>query len=338
MEYDNRLDKEYSPNKKSSDSSKEELEDQLRKNNSIKLIKLKDEYSKQKVIFIMGALICTFFWFGLIISIDNSQMECLTSILTFISLTILGVYIGKKISPMRDQIRRLEISLGKRGPYTVSRIERHPEGTFHLEYSEYYQPPKSPEEEYYDNLWFFAYWGDNKCLSKGMDGIIEDLDETDFPLNSKLTVSSMDFQYLPPEQRYIQLDIIGNELPPYIFRKSFSPMGVLSKSKKGYGDKSIILGAYSSEEDLRELVKRCGFIIQDEGKSPSNSTKRQGIPEDVQIFVWNRDGGKCVSCGSNENLEFDHIIPISKGGSNTARNIQLLCQACNRLKRNNIGG
>jgi len=36
--------------------------------------------------------------------------------------------------------------------------------------------------------------------------------------------------------------------------------------------------------------------------------------------------------GSNERLEFDHIIPVSKGGSNTARNIELRCEACNRRK------
>jgi len=65
---------------------------------------------------------------------------------------------------------------------------------------------------------------------------------------------------------------------------------------------------------------------------------RTPIPEDVQILVWNRDGGKCVKCGGTENLEFDHIIPLSKGGSNTARNIQLLCEHCNRGKGAKIGG
>ena len=61
------------------------------------------------------------------------------------------------------------------------------------------------------------------------------------------------------------------------------------------------------------------------------------ISQDVKDDVWNRDGGKCVQCGSNENLEFDHIIPHSKGGANTYRNIQLLCQSCNRQKSDNIG-
>lgn len=65
---------------------------------------------------------------------------------------------------------------------------------------------------------------------------------------------------------------------------------------------------------------------------PESSSKRDAIPKQVQREVWRRDGGRCVECESLENLEFDHIIPVSKGGSNTARNIQLLCQECNRRK------
>ena len=77
-------------------------------------------------------------------------------------------------------------------------------------------------------------------------------------------------------------------------------------------------------------------IGQFQAKTRNEGYTRQSIPDDVKIFVWNRDSGKCVKCGSNENLEYDHIIPVSKGGSNTARNIQLLCQTCNRSKSNNI--
>ncbi|XOA43049.1 MAG: HNH endonuclease [Candidatus Nealsonbacteria bacterium] len=60
------------------------------------------------------------------------------------------------------------------------------------------------------------------------------------------------------------------------------------------------------------------------------------IPQDIQEAVYERDEGKCVYCGSRRNLEFDHIIPLAKGGSNTANNIQLLCQKCNRQKSSNF--
>lgn len=63
---------------------------------------------------------------------------------------------------------------------------------------------------------------------------------------------------------------------------------------------------------------------------------REPIPEAVRHEVWRRDQGRCVECGSQERLEFDHLIPHSKGGSNTARNIRLLCEPCNRAKSDRI--
>ena len=69
----------------------------------------------------------------------------------------------------------------------------------------------------------------------------------------------------------------------------------------------------------------------------NEKVRSRHIPQSVKDKVWNRDGGKCVECGSNEDLEFDHIIPHSKGGANTYRNIQLLCEPCNRAKSAKIG-
>jgi hypothetical protein len=62
------------------------------------------------------------------------------------------------------------------------------------------------------------------------------------------------------------------------------------------------------------------------------AVRRQPIPERVRHEVWRRDQGRCVDCGSRERLEFDHIVPISRGGSNTARNLELRCESCNRRK------
>lgn len=71
-----------------------------------------------------------------------------------------------------------------------------------------------------------------------------------------------------------------------------------------------------------------------EGKKEEERSRH--IPQHVKREVWRRDMGRCVDCGSRINLEYDHIIPFSKGGSNTVRNIELLCEKCNRSKSNNI--
>jgi 5-methylcytosine-specific restriction endonuclease McrA len=69
-----------------------------------------------------------------------------------------------------------------------------------------------------------------------------------------------------------------------------------------------------------------------ENVEQADLARRERIPDSVRLFVWQRDQCKCVKCGGAEKLEFDHIIPIAKGGSNTERNIQLLCEQCNRAK------
>lgn len=61
-------------------------------------------------------------------------------------------------------------------------------------------------------------------------------------------------------------------------------------------------------------------------------TTREVIPENIRSQVWRRDLGKCVTCGSKQNLQFDHIIPVSKGGATSALNLQLLCRSCNQKK------
>ena len=66
--------------------------------------------------------------------------------------------------------------------------------------------------------------------------------------------------------------------------------------------------------------------------APVGERAKRAIPQDVKIAVSARDGGRCRQCGSTQQLHFDHVIPISRGGANTVANIQLLCGACNRVK------
>ena len=49
-----------------------------------------------------------------------------------------------------------------------------------------------------------------------------------------------------------------------------------------------------------------------------------------EVMAWPLSGS--ANCGSDELLQFDHVIPVALGGSSTADNLQLLCAPCNRDK------
>ena len=56
------------------------------------------------------------------------------------------------------------------------------------------------------------------------------------------------------------------------------------------------------------------------------------IPSEVRKYVFDRDDGQCQHCGATQNLALDHIIPLSRGGLNTEKNLQVICAPCIRSK------
>jgi hypothetical protein len=108
-------------------------------------------------------------------------------------------------------------------------------------------------------------------------------------------------------------------------------------------DPSLEAGEVQALVDAKELkrqraIGRARVVVSSRPVTPSapDTPARLAIPSDVKMFVWQRDGGECVECGSKDELEFDHIIPLSMGGAKTARNLQLLCAPCNQSKGGNL--
>lgn len=115
----------------------------------------------------------------------------------------------------------------------------------------------------------------------------------------------------------------------------FRGFGYLEKGQFSKAKADFVNALDAGATPERALIIQTVMLeIAQESESTHNA--REPIPDDVKMFVWNRDGGRCVKCGSQTRLEFDHIIPVSNGGSSTARNIQLLCESCNRSKSDSI--
>lgn len=72
-------------------------------------------------------------------------------------------------------------------------------------------------------------------------------------------------------------------------------------------------------------------------KSRIKSKRRKtNVPRGMRHEVFKRDNYTCVECGATKKdgatLHIDHIIPVSKGGSDELSNLQTLCSDCNLNK------
>jgi hypothetical protein len=93
-----------------------------------------------------------------------------------------------------------------------------------------------------------------------------------------------------------------------------------------------------SEQNWKTLIdQELGVTQPEEGTTAEIARLDRQISVEVRREVWRRDQGRCTTCGSQDRLEFDHIIPVAIGGSNTVRNVQLLCECCNREKGATLG-
>ena len=147
------------------------------------------------------------------------------------------------------------------------------------------------------------------------------------PVPGRLIVTSKQVHFVSPEGGWvIKLKSI--------LRVEQDVTGVYLElsTKKGNG-KYLVHDALLTEAVITTLVR----IDRRQLVTPADDERiTRHIPHPVKIAVWQRDQGKCVQCGATSYLEYDHIIPHSKGGANTVGNVQLLCRRCNLAKSDSL--
>jgi 5-methylcytosine-specific restriction endonuclease McrA len=99
------------------------------------------------------------------------------------------------------------------------------------------------------------------------------------------------------------------------------------------GEDVLALVRARQRRQRRKLEQARAALVLDSVPSP----RRQPVSREVRLVVFERDGGQCVECGSNFDLQYDHIIPVVMGGATSVENLQLLCAPCNQNKGGTLG-
>lgn len=85
----------------------------------------------------------------------------------------------------------------------------------------------------------------------------------------------------------------------------------------------------------------CPVFLTSEGATETREGRpfTRSIPRGIMLKVIRRDGQICQKCHRavpDNEVEFDHVIPFSRGGPVTADNLRLLCRSCNREKGDSL--
>lgn len=101
-----------------------------------------------------------------------------------------------------------------------------------------------------------------------------------------------------------------------------------------------------SKYDTRELACNvfghiCPVFFVAESFTETKEGRRHSryIPRDIMVKVVRRDGQICQRCLKpvrDDEIEFDHLIPHSKGGPVSAENLRVVCRRCNRGRRDSL--
>jgi len=84
--------------------------------------------------------------------------------------------------------------------------------------------------------------------------------------------------------------------------------------------------------------RRCGATSKPRANRRQTLSKRH-IPAHVKRAVWQRDGGRCTyttetghRCPARHLLQYDHVVPVARGGDATVENLRIRCATHNRFE------
>ena len=112
------------------------------------------------------------------------------------------------------------------------------------------------------------------------------------------------------------------------------------KKMNGYrcASKAYTFDEAQIEEITEQLKNKNGdFYLNDDIWQAICRVERAKVSNKMRFAVYKRDGYRCRKCGrKTDDLEVDHIFPISKGGKSVFSNLQTLCHRCNAIKSNTV--
>ena len=150
-----------------------------------------------------------------------------------------------------------------------------------------------------------------------------------------------DFPLLPPTRSEA---IEHNEfLKEQLAKKAYDPQRtkIFKKEVANFNPKE-----YPEKHNPKDIEKSCSVFghlcpvfFANEPFTETREKRKTGrnIPRPIMLRVVRRDNNQCQLCGRvlrDDEIEFDHIIPISKGGSTEEHNLRVTCIDCNRSRKN----
>ena len=140
------------------------------------------------------------------------------------------------------------------------------------------------------------------------------------------------------------IKFVGNDFNVVNVLQKAKPFNSIDDAMKYLTDNRSLIDddiVYVVDEKLRR--KRQSNLITDVKPIEvftyvnQDSSERIYIPKDVKDEIFNRSGGVCKICGKplhKYNYTIDHILPLSRGGTNNPENLRAVHSDCNRLKGN----